>query len=103
MVRLPLLRNVMIFLRRVFSSYILMRDGLQNGSAASSGYLSKVLPTNTLDATFEVSTNVSKPFGTVIERNPDDAQYQYVQDPSSDDYYIIPFYTRITLSPFKKG
>jgi hypothetical protein len=90
-------------LRRIFSSYILMRDGLQNGATAESGYLSKVLPTNTLDASFDLSTNVSKPFGTVIERNPDDtSQYQYVEDPSSDNYYIIPFYTRITLSPFKK-
>jgi len=90
-------------LRRVFSSYILMRDGLKNGVTASSGYMSKALPTNTLDADFTVSTNVSKPFGTIIERKESTTdEYHYVETPLTDDYYIIPFYTRVTLSPFKK-
>jgi len=91
-------------LRRVFSSYILMRDGLKSGSTAPSGYLSKALPTNTLDADFTVSDNVSKPFGSIIERKADtNNEYHYVLDPlDENDYYIIPFYTRVTLSPFKK-
>jgi hypothetical protein len=91
-------------LRRVFSSYILMRDGLRNGKTAPSGYLSKALPTNTLDALFDVSTNVSKPFGSIIERRPDNiVEYHNVEvSTDAEDYYIIPFYTRITLSPFKK-
>jgi hypothetical protein len=95
-------------LRRVFSSYILMRDGLDiNGNIASSDYTSNVIPTNTIDSEFFISDNISKPFGTIIKRKVgtlDD--YEYVPanalDASDDDYYIIPFYTRITLSPFKK-
>ena len=56
-------------LRRVFGSYILMRDGLDGeGNTVPSGYVSKVIPTNTIDADFEVSTNISKPFGSMIKK-----------------------------------
>ncbi len=95
-------------LRRVFSSYILMRDGLTiDGDTASSDYTSNVIPTNTLDAEFMVSDNISKPFGSIIRRKPGTLdEYEYVPSnnlsSSDEDYYIIPFYTRITLSPFKK-
>jgi len=94
-------------LRRVFSSYILMRDGLDiNDEATESGYTSKVIPTNTLTADFAISNNISKPFGSIIKRKPGSAEeYEYVPSNAldgSDDYYIIPFYTRIILNPFKK-
>jgi hypothetical protein len=94
-------------LRRVFGSYILMRDGLDNnGQDVTSGYTSKTIPTNTLSADFLISNNVSKQFGSIIKRKPGTLEdYEYVPFNAldgSDDYYIIPFYTRITLSPFKK-
>ena len=94
-------------LRRVFGSYILMRDGLDNnGKEVISGYTSKTIPTNTLSADFLISNNVSKQFGSIIKRKPGTLEdYEYVPLNAldgSDDYFIIPFYTRITLSPFKK-
>lgn len=94
-------------LRRIFSAYILMRDGMDiNENAASSGYISYVVPTNTISADFQISGNISKPFGTIIKRKSETLEeYEYVPANAldgSDDYYIIPFYTRVTLVPFKK-
>lgn len=94
-------------LRRVFSAYILMRDGLDiNGAPAESNYTSKVIPTNTLTADFAISSNLSRPFGTVIRRKSGDSgEYEYVPASAlngSDDYYIVPFFMRVNLDPFRK-
>jgi hypothetical protein len=94
-------------LRRVFSAYVLLRDGLDiNENLASSDYVSYTVPTNTVTADFQISGNISKPFGTIIKRKSETLEeYEYVPSNAldgSDDYYIIPFYTRVTLVPFKK-
>jgi hypothetical protein len=93
-------------LRRVFSAYILMRDGLDiNDETASSGYISKVIPTNTLDAEVAINGNESLKFGSIIKRkstNVSSFEYLTSAPVGDNDYYIIPFYTRITLSPFRK-
>jgi hypothetical protein len=94
-------------LRRIFTSYILLRDGLDlNSETSKYGYLSGVIPTNTVNADFQISGNISKSPGTIIQRKSDVLEeYEYVPANAldgSDDYYIIPFYTRIILNPFKK-
>lgn len=94
-------------LRRVFSAYILMRDGLDlDGNAAESGYASKVIPTNTISADFAISSNMSKPFGTVIRKKAGTTNdYEYVPYNALDgstDYYVVPFYLRVNLDPFRK-
>jgi hypothetical protein len=94
-------------LRRVFSAYILMRDGLDiDGQTAESSYVSKVIPTNTLTADFDISSNVSKPFGTIIKRKAGKLnEFEYVPSSAldgSDDYYVVPFYMRVNLDPFRK-
>lgn len=90
-------------LRRVFGSFILMRDGLTiDNKVAKSGYISKTIPTNTLTADFDLTTSVSKPFGSIIQRKSDINEYEYVDSTENNDYYIIPFYTRVTLNPFRK-
>jgi hypothetical protein len=95
-------------LRRVFTSSILMRDGLDvdDNIPTQSGYTSKVIPTNTITADFTIDENVSKPFGSIIKRKSDDALgYENVLSNElggETDYYIIPFYTRVTLDPFRK-
>jgi hypothetical protein len=94
-------------LRRVFSAYILMRDGVDiDGNPAESNYTSKVIPTNTLTADFDITSNISKPFGTIIKRKAGSAnEYEYVPSSAldgSDDYYVIPFYMRVNLDPFRK-
>ncbi len=94
-------------LRRVFSAYILMRDGLDiNGAPAPSNYTSKVIPTNTLTADFAVSSSISRPFGTVIRRKIGaSGEYEYVPSDAldgNDDYYVVPFFMRVNLDPFRK-
>jgi hypothetical protein len=94
-------------LRRVFSAYILMRDGLDlDGNTAESGYTSKVIPTNTLTADFAISSNMNRPFGTVIKRKAGTLnEYEYVPTNAldgDDDYYVVPFYMRVNLDPFRK-
>jgi hypothetical protein len=94
-------------LRRVFSAYILMRDGLDlDGNPGDPGYASKVIPTNTITADFAISSNMSKPFGTVIKLKEGTLnEYEYVPTTAlsgSDDYYVVPFYMRVNLDPFRK-
>jgi len=94
-------------LRRVFSAYILMRDGLDiDGNTAETNYTSKVIPTNTLTADFDITSNISRPFGTIIKRKAGTInEYEYVPSSAldgSDDYYVIPFYMRVNLDPFRK-
>jgi hypothetical protein len=94
-------------LRRIFTSYILLRDGLDiNNETGQFGYLSGVIPTNTVSADFQISGNISKAPGTIIQRKSETLEeYEYVPSNALDgsgDYYIIPFYTRIILNPFKK-
>jgi hypothetical protein len=94
-------------LRRVFSAYILMRDGLDlDGNPGEPGYASKIIPTNTITADFAISSNMSKPFGTVIKLKEGTLnQYEYVPTTAlsgSDDYYVVPFYMRVNLDPFRK-
>jgi len=94
-------------LRRVFSAYILMRDGLDlDGNIAESDYTSKVIPTNTLTADFAVSSNMNRPFGTIIKRKAGTLnEYEYVPITALDgdeDYYVVPFYMRVNLDPFRK-
>jgi hypothetical protein len=94
-------------LRRVFSAYILMRDGLDiNGAPAESNYTSKVIPTNTVTADFAISSNLSRPFGTVIKKKAGTTnEYEYVPSNAldgSEDYYVIPFFMRVNLDPFRK-
>jgi hypothetical protein len=94
-------------LRRVFSAYILMRDGLDiNGAPAESNYTSKAIPTNTVTADFAISSNLSRPFGTVIRRKSGTSgEYEYVPASAlggSEDYYVVPFFMRVNLDPFRK-
>jgi hypothetical protein len=94
-------------LRRVFSAYILMRDGLDlNGAPAGSNYTSKAIPTNTISADFAISSSISRPFGTIIRRKQDESgEYEYVPADAmdgNDDYYVVPFFMRVNLDPFKK-
>jgi hypothetical protein len=94
-------------LRRIFSAYILMRDGLDlDGNVGESGYASKVIPTNTISSDFAISSNMSKPFGTIIKRKAGTLnEYEYVPSNALDgdeDYYVIPFYLRVNLDPFRK-
>jgi hypothetical protein len=94
-------------LRRVFSAYILMRDGLDlNGAPADSNYTSKVIPTNTITSDFAISSNLSRPFGTIIKKKSGTSnEYEYVPSNAldgSDDYYIVPFFMRVTVDPFRK-
>jgi hypothetical protein len=94
-------------LRRVFSAYVLMRDGLDiDGNPAETNYTSKVIPTNTISADFAISANVSKPFGTIIKRKEGVVgEYEYVPESGLDgsqDYYVVPFFMRVTLDPFRK-
>ena len=92
-------------MRRLFSAYVLLRDGLDdNGEIAESNFVSRCVPTNTIDIDFPVSRNVSRPFGTIARRKTDDIN-SYVYAPTTeglDDYYVIPFYMYISLSPIKK-
>jgi hypothetical protein len=94
-------------LRRVFSAYILLRDGLDiDGLPADSSYVSKVIPTNTVTADFNISSNMSKSFGTVIKRKANKSnEFEYVPTNAldgSEDYYVVPFYMRVNLDPFRK-
>jgi hypothetical protein len=94
-------------LRRVFSAYILMRDGLDlDGNIAESDYTSKVIPTNTLTADFAIFSNMNRPFGTIIKRKAGTLnEYEYVPITAldgDDDYYVVPFYMRVNLDPFRK-
>lgn len=96
-------------IRRVYNAYILLRNGLdQNGDVSTNtSYISKVIPTRTVDATFPITNNISKPFGSILEEvvSNNVINYQYVpieNETSGNDYYVIPFYMRVLLSPVKK-
>ena len=95
-------------LKRVFSAYILLRDGLDTdgNSVETADYVSNCIPTNTIDADFQISRNMSKPFGTVIKLKEGESNkfecIESVLSSDENDFYIIPFYTRISLDPIKK-
>jgi len=92
-------------LRRVFTAYVMMRDGTDSDDkeVTTSGYISKCMPTNTVDVTFPISSNISEPFGSAVKRTSGTTDsYEYTSSPTTDDYYNIPFYTRIILDPIKK-
>lgn len=88
-------------LRRVFTAYILIRDGIddRNGEISSdSSFISSCIPTNTIDAMIPISTNTSMIFPKFIKYND-----IYRQTSRSDgDFYISPFYLYITLDPIKQ-
>ena len=92
-------------IRRLFSAYLLIRDGMDDdGNPAESNFISRCVPTNTIDIDFPISKNASRPFGT-IARHKSDIITEYVYAPTSnglDDYYVIPFYMYISLNPIKK-
>ena len=92
-------------MRRMFSAYVLLRDGLDDdGEIAPSNYVSRCVPTNTIDIDFPVASNMSKAFGTIARHKTDDLT-GYVYSPTiggMTDYYIIPFYMYISLNPVKK-
>ena len=92
--------------RRLFSAYILLRDGLtDDGEPAQGTYLSKCIPTNTIDIDFPIAKNSSRAFGTVVRRKTDKVN-EYVYAPTTEgldgDYYIIPFYMYVSLNPVRK-
>lgn len=100
-------------IKRTFNAYLLLRTGIDiNGDVATgSGYRSSCIPTNTIDVTFPVASNISKKFGSrvrevVTDTTTNQIEYRYYDngttDAKKDDEYIIPFYMRIMLSPFKK-
>ena len=86
-------------LKRVFDTYLLLRY-----QPDINNYLGECIPTNTVSADFPISSNASKPAGSIIIRKEfDDGQlgYEYSTEiiDSNKDYYVIPFYTRIILDP----
>jgi hypothetical protein len=92
--------------RRLFSAYILLRDGLTDDDEPAQGtYLSKCIPTNTIDIDFPIAKNSSRAFGTVVRRKTDKVN-EYVYAPTTEgldgDYYIIPFYMYVSLNPVRK-
>lgn len=93
-------------LKRIFSAYILMRDGLNDDDTdyITAGYESKCVPTNTINGIFPINKNKSLEFPK-IKYNIEDNKYYYINDivaASDDDYYVCPFYLYTTLQPFKK-
>ena len=101
-------------LRRVFSSYVLMRTGLKDYTAegedkhASSTYISKCVPTNTLSSViFPASTlsNGSDLAFPKIQISSSDGKYHVVgqvDENSPSGYYFCPFYVNINYFPVKK-
>lgn len=99
-------------IKRTFNAYLLLRTGLNpnNDVVSSSGYRSSVIPTNTVDVTFPITENISKPFGSLVKEKKSSTtsvvEYHYIpeqfQSSTDDDYYVIPFYMRILLNPIKK-
>jgi len=96
-------------IRRVYNAYLLLRTGLEaDGSiSTNSRYVSKVIPTRTVDATFPITNNISKPFGSILEEHIDGDTFNYSYVPienetSGNEYYIVPFYMRVMLYPIKK-
>lgn len=101
-------------LRRVFSSYVLMRTGLKDyvtgneDKHASSTYISKCVPTNTLSSViFPASTlsNGSDLAFPKIQISSSDGKYHVVgqvDENSTSGYYFCPFYVNINYFPVKK-
>ena len=99
-------------LRRVFSSYVLMRTGLKDYPAdgedkhASSTYISKCVPTNTLSSViFPASTlsNGSDLAFPKIQILSSDGKYHVVGEVNDNSaYYFCPFYVNINYFPVKK-
>lgn len=95
-------------IKRIFNAYVLLRDGIaaDGESIAETNYRSKVIPTNTVDVTMPITTNMSKPFGSLVteQLNGTSVSYNYVPSEliSNKDYYLIPFYMRVTMDPIKK-
>lgn len=96
-------------LRRVFNSYILLRDGeVDDGSSSEtdSSFISKCVPTNTISAYFDAS-NFIDDYALIYPKITLDANtQQYIgrlnDDSTTSDYYFSPFYIFVTLSPVKK-
>lgn len=93
-------------MRRLFSAYVLLRDGLADDDvAAESNFVSRCIPTNTIDVDFPISRNTSRAFGTMV-KSKNNVLDGYVYTPSADslndDYYVIPFYMYISLNPIKR-
>lgn len=95
-------------IKRIFNAYILLRDGIaaDGESIAETNYRSKVIPTNTVDVTMPITSNMSKPFGSLVteQLSGTSVSYNYIPSEliSNKDYYLIPFYMRITMDPIKK-
>lgn len=99
-------------IKRTFNAYLLLRTGLNadGNPTSTAGYRSAVIPTNTVDVTFPITENVSKPFGSLVKEEKaattNVVQYTYIpeqfQTNGDEDYYVIPFYMRILLNPIKK-
>lgn len=84
-------------LRRVFTANIMLREGSETSN------ISKPIPTYTLDATFTPNAAMSYDIGTKIIRTPNTSEdYNSATSTTGDDYYIIPFYTKVSISPFRK-
>jgi hypothetical protein len=108
-------------LRRVFAASIEMRTGLdRDGNAASSGYVSEAIPTDTLDVVYANPKSLGFSIDStypVVEASEYSQGYKF-GDKMSDaatqvssvsngiatykDYYIMPFYAYVTLSPYKR-
>ena len=91
--------------RRLFTAYLLIRDGMDDdGNVAPSNFVSRCVPTNTIDIDFPISKNFSRPFGTVARRKTDIVT-EYVYSPTAsglNEYYVIPFYMYTSLNPIRK-
>ena len=99
-------------LRRVFSSYVLMRTGLKDYPAegedkhASSTYISKCVPTNTLSSVIfpasELSNGSDLAFPKIQIRSSDGKYYVNGSVNENSSYYFCPFYVNINYFPVKK-
>jgi len=94
-------------LKRVFNAYVLMRDGLQDGdnsdaSSTSKNYVSRCVPTNTVDVNFPIfKDNLLNTAFPKIRIEADNTYVASTVTPSGD-YFVCPFYLHTILSPIKK-
>lgn len=112
-------------LKRTFSAFLLLRDGvelsdyetstadsseMQTASKSSSSYLSNVVPTNTIDVVYDVSTNTDETTANadyiLIDPNKDisynlssqEYNYNSVSTSNTDFVYRSPFYININTT-----